>query len=415
MSLSLTDVAAADKSSSGLFAKVQSFIVLLNRQRVERTLHSASTSSPSSMPAMNQVSSFPPSTTYYSHDQQFLHPAPIRGRALVVNSSIQLLQTFLFFYHREPAVLICWTLGQQAFNACMILILDAWETYNDQNEWLVNQAFVVFTLLDRCGVHPLAGLAVRRISEGLAQLGMRKQAAETAHTQLQRQTSQQGMETPLPPDLTLDTSTLTNLAGDTLMGNTGMFLLEDSGLQAYVPSSFQPLAWNIAASGGGQSASSAHPSNPSQPPSPVIPTPSVPVSNVTVAPFPVMSQSYLPNTIPVTNSPYAVGLQPRMPNLPRHGVSRRPNTASQTRSTVRLSSHGQLIEDVGFATVNTLAMHTSDPQRPSPRQRYSSQDLAVAIPAGEATLGAARGDAFGARRLDRIPRNQQRRSGHGGR
>nr|OQO30941.1 hypothetical protein B0A51_04168 [Rachicladosporium sp. CCFEE 5018] len=117
-----------DVMAATLFAKVQSFIVLLNRQRVERAQHSTSES------PLTIQSSFTtkfPSTTYTPSTRggdSLLHPVPIRGRALVVNSSIHLLQTFLFFRHRNPAVLICWTLDQQAFNAAMILILDAWET-----------------------------------------------------------------------------------------------------------------------------------------------------------------------------------------------------------------------------------------------------------------------------------------------
>ena len=242
-------------NTQALFAKVQSFIILLNRQRVERSLNSASSGSPPAY-RYNQFSSttYTPSATNTSDN--LLHAAPIRGRAIVVNSSIHLLQTFLFFRHRHPAVLVCWTLGQQAFNAAMILVLDAWESGNDQNEWLVNQAFVVFTEMQTNGVHKLAELAVKRISDGLAQLGQRRQeranAATAASAAMSRRQSQQSHQPTTAstypqaqqqqqPALALDTSSRLDLSGDTVMGNTGMFLLEDSGLQAYIPPSFNPF------------------------------------------------------------------------------------------------------------------------------------------------------------------------------
>ncbi|KAI7353553.1 hypothetical protein KC354_g11466 [Hortaea werneckii] len=305
--------------SATLFAKVQSFLILLNRQRVERTRSAAmGGSSPEPMapppPRPPQPTTTSAPSSFAAHDQPF-HPAVVRGRALVVNSSVSLLHAFLFFQHRQPAVLICWTMGQQAFNASMILILDAWESENEANVWLVTQAYLLFKELETKGVHKLAKLAADRIQEGLEQINARREERKRAAAAAASRRSSQATHQPQPPQqhpqTMLDTATMSNWTHDSVMGNTGMFLLEDQGLQSYVQQPFSPLAWNMA--GGGQQ------SNPSQPPSPTIPN-VVPVSKVTAAPFPVMSPPYA--SIPVTNSPYAVGLQPRMPHAQHQPHSR---------------------------------------------------------------------------------------------
>ncbi|KAK3725935.1 hypothetical protein LTR37_000083 [Vermiconidia calcicola] len=264
--------------SATLFAKVQSFLILLNRQRNDRN--------------HGEGSPFSGSSAY--HDPH-LHRAPVRGRTLVINSSFHLLQTFMFFYHRNKAVLICWTMGQQAFNAAMILILDAWETDNDQNIWIVHQAYAVFVELHEKGVHKLAKLAMDRIFAGLQQLKHRSD--ERAMSRRPSTQASQQQATQMSPD----TASMADFMGDTVMGGTGMFLLEDSGLQSCPPQypTFRPLAWNL-------TTGSAHPSKSSNPPTPNIPSPIIPVSQITASPFPVMS------TAPVTQSPFAIGLQPRM-------------------------------------------------------------------------------------------------------
>lgn len=308
----------------------------MNRQRVERSLNSASSGSP---PAYTNFTSTTYTPSAADAADNLLHAAPIRGRAIVINSSIHLLQTFLFFRHRHPAVLVCWTLGQQAFNAAMILILDAWESGNDQNEWLVNQAFVVFTEMQTNGVHKLAELAVKRISDGLAQLGQRRQeranAAAAASAAMSRRQSQQSHPettaayTPVQqqPALTLDTSSLLDLSGDTVMGNTGMFLLEDSGLQTYIPQSFAPFNFALPTAAATYPYAPTHPGsttsrNPSDPPTPAHYSPPMqPVSNVTVAPFPTFNFNS-PAIVSTTNGPgpYAVGLQPRITAQRRVGT-----------------------------------------------------------------------------------------------
>ena len=226
----------------------------------------------------------------------------------------------------------------------MILLLDAWETNNEQNEWLINQAYVVFTELEKNGVHKLAKLAVAWISEGLLSLEQRRDvcasqravvrnqgSTSSAHHQHQQQQQQQ---------LTLDTASMTDWACDPVMGNTGMFLLEDPGLQPFTQSSqaFQPLGWQMA---GGSSASGRA----SNPPTPNIPSPTIPVSQVTAVPFPVTSPPYVPSTIPVTNAPFAVGLQPRIPTASSrkrrpNGLARRPSPQGKGRGSESSSQQG---------------------------------------------------------------------------
>ncbi|KXL49340.1 hypothetical protein M433DRAFT_64551 [Acidomyces richmondensis BFW] len=341
-------------TSAILYAKVQSFLILLNRQRVERTQNiSSENSSPGIMPHPQRPQAFATSAVHELHSSgdPALHPAAIRGRALVVNSSISLLKTFLFFRLRKPAVLICWTIGQQAFNACMILILDAWETGNDHNRWLLDSAYVVFQELHQNRVHKLAELAVQRISDGLAQLGNRK-----VERQYQAQSSCRQSPRQPPLTLTLDTATMTDWSKDAVMGNTGMFLLEDSGLQSFAPSPFHPLGWYMA--GNTQPADPCNTSNPG------IPSPIIPVSAVTAAPFPtVASPSFISAAIPVTNSPFAVGLQPRMPAM--HRIS-----ASSPHPQPISSAH----QDQPFSSVSPTAVeHLQSQQMQQDHSRHLMQ------------------------------------------
>jgi hypothetical protein len=87
----------------------------------------------------------------------------------VLASAEDLLDAFLFFYLRVPAALISWTMAQQAFNACMILLLDAMERMSvTPGAMKAEKAYVVFR--DLQSVHTLASLAVERISWGLKKL-----------------------------------------------------------------------------------------------------------------------------------------------------------------------------------------------------------------------------------------------------
>ena len=211
----------------------------------------------------------------------------------------------------------------------MILLLDALETETSTNDWLVEQAFVVFSELEQNGVHRLAELAVQRISEGLVKL---RQLRVDARQQmaLSRRASEQSQ-----PQLTLDTASMMDWTADSVMGTTGTFLLEDPGLQSYHPSAnpFRPLSWTMAnaATTTSHPSSSATQSVASTTP-PTMLSPVVPVSQVTATPFPIMttppfmSAAAAAAAIPVTNSPFAVGLQPRLTGLQQAQQQRRPSS-----------------------------------------------------------------------------------------
>ena len=289
-------------------------MILLNRQRQERTKNSVSAN------AQSRSRRSPSSEKVPSR-------APQRGRPLVINACVSILQAFMFFYHRQKAELICWTMCQQAFNASMILILDAWETSNEHNEWWINQAFVVFRELQSKDVHKLADLAVHRISSGLVMLEQKRQERAEDIMTVPRQQQQ--------PNLQLDTAAMTDFSGDAVMDNTGMFLLEDPGLQFY---NTQPT-WMMPVS--------AHPSHSSHSPTSDLLSPRTAGNEMSVAPFPAMHRP----TIPVTNSPYASGLQPHMPAA----RGRMPSQNSQYEV-----YHGTM----DFTPINT-AQH---PQQPRPLQ-----------------------------------------------
>jgi hypothetical protein len=186
-------------------------------------------------------------------------------------------------------MLICWTMGQQAFNAAMILLLDNLETGNDSNWWMVEQAYAVFVQLSKDGVHSLAQLAQERMYGIMEQIKQRDEERARRASDLMRQ-----------PMLAPDTAPMMDVGGDTVMSSTGMFLLEDHGLQSTATQypGFRSWGWTMAAE------SSAHPSNPSGPPTPEITSSMIPVSEISAAPFPVLA------TAPIT--PFAIGLQPRM-------------------------------------------------------------------------------------------------------
>ena len=236
--------------------------MLLNRQRDERTTScSPSTPAPTNPNTLAGIKSSTRAPSTPGGEDFRSRQAPFRGRPLVINSSVQVLQTFLFFHRRHPAVLVCWTIGQQAFNASMILLLDACEAENELNVWLVDEALKVFEELHQSGVHKLAELAVRRITEGTIIVNTRRQDRKTAasagaptttsaavswrssqHQYRQQQTFKYSPFSPdhrlyLPiPSLNATGPALVDCSSNTIMrstvmGATGMFLLEDPGVQ----------------------------------------------------------------------------------------------------------------------------------------------------------------------------------------
>jgi hypothetical protein len=289
-----------------------------------------------------------------------IHPAPLRGRSLVINSSIALVNAFMFFHYRKPEVLICWTMGQQCFNACMILILDAWEEENEQNLWLVNQAFAVFDELHKNGVHKLAELAVQKISNGLALLGQRREQ------QKRQAQASRGAAATYHPQLQIDTASLTDFQHDTVMGNTGMFLLEDTGLQSYVPAAFAPLGWNMAGS-------SAHPSARSDPISPNIPSPIIPVSQVTAAPFPVV-MSPLPPSSGSYDMPAYYQYQ-QQPQQRRH----RPSISPSSRQSLSPTAFTPINPNAPYQYQQQYQQHQQH-QHPQQQQQHFAPQQPVPYP-----------------------------------
>jgi hypothetical protein len=214
-----------------------------------------------------------------------ISPSKPRGRPLVISSSLCLLHAFVFVYQRLPAVLVYWTIGQQAFNGAMILLLDALETGDGTHIFRVEQTFVIFCELESKGVHNLAGLAKEHLSWGLEcwrrkqnndsemdTIGNEKEAKrnkvvneaydKTAETYMRRTGTGEIMrggvgaaatETGMPP---------LRACQDAVMGNIGMLLLEDPGLQSSAPEPFAPLSWNTV--GASQYQSSPIPPNPKQ-------------------------------------------------------------------------------------------------------------------------------------------------------
>ncbi|KAF2027732.1 hypothetical protein EK21DRAFT_71311, partial [Setomelanomma holmii] len=114
--------------------KAHTYLILLNRQRVDK--HATQT--------------------------QKANGSPLRGRALVLASSEEVVDAFLFLEEKVPAALISWTMGQQVFNSCMMIFLDAIEqrTLSSRSK-KAEKAFVIFQELGH--VHKLAGLAVERM------------------------------------------------------------------------------------------------------------------------------------------------------------------------------------------------------------------------------------------------------------
>lgn len=162
---------------------------------------------------------------------------------MVLQSSSALLTAFLYFFKHIQIALTDWTIGQQAFNACMILILDALETGDVRNIGKVEQGYMVFLELGKNHTHQLAELAVSRISEGLLRLKSMvesRSAASGIGSQPQGRNATPGILVKSEPsgDSTGDWNVDTNKPepsyyNESVMGSTGMFLLEDQSMRSF--------------------------------------------------------------------------------------------------------------------------------------------------------------------------------------
>jgi hypothetical protein len=233
------------------YCKIHSYLILLNRQRLEKppkypyaqtqTPSSSATMSPPSFQPVNVSGSLSASPTASTK-------TTLRGRALVISSSEYLLTAFNFFHHRLPAALICWSIGQQAFNSCMILILEALETCDFRLVEKVGSAYIVFKELEKNGVHKMASLAVERVALGLAEISRLKEQIRVsggdAAGVLRRMGEHKEGDIKMQGSAGSGATPFWKANRDTVMGNTGMILLEDPGLQSFVPEPFSPFTWN---------------------------------------------------------------------------------------------------------------------------------------------------------------------------
>lgn len=160
---------------------------------------------------------------------------PLRGRERVLASARALLDAFEFFHTRVRVAMICWTMGQQAFNASMILTLSllnpvpksaaaAEAARNDY--YLVHRTYSTFVEMHQKGIHRLAGVACSKLSALL----MKLHPPPSQFGGLYAHPTHTGPEE----------------KSDTVMGSTGMILLEDPGLQGFVDEEFSPLGFQFA-------------------------------------------------------------------------------------------------------------------------------------------------------------------------
>ncbi|KAL5119421.1 hypothetical protein ACEQ8H_002690 [Pleosporales sp. CAS-2024a] len=225
--------------------KAHTYLILLNRQRLDKfnaqSQHALNhTKAPMlTFRPVNRTPSSQASPTTASH-------LSLRGRGLVLASAADVLDGFIFFHIRVPAALVSWTMGQQAFNACMILLLDAIERASvTRGAMQAERALVVFKDLQK--VHSLATLAVERISWGVQKLHDVTRMATGGGAELPGCfASDNNMARAWNEAMHLHVPHV--MRKENAMGATGMFLLEDSGLQGFVPEAFTPIAWNL---GGG--------------------------------------------------------------------------------------------------------------------------------------------------------------------
>ncbi len=183
-----------DAQAGVLYAKTHNFLILLNRQRLENVRPN------SDLPSIDIVN------VASGRDAKQVP----RGRDRVLASCRALLVGFKFFQTRVRAALICWTMGQMAFNAAMILLLSMLETGDTQDLAAVQHTYSTFLEMNKLGIHKLAGQAVER-------LGIIMKEFRTGDP-----------------------------ANETVMGQQGMMLLEDPGLQGSMPESYSPISWEMA-------------------------------------------------------------------------------------------------------------------------------------------------------------------------
>jgi hypothetical protein len=233
-------VHVTDSSLTVSYCSIHNYIILLNRQRIENNRNS-----PDYRPRSPRFPHLGGASDYFL--EPTLHtpsPSPMmpRGRPLVIESCLALLDALQFFYKRVPSALVDWTIGQQAFNACMILLLDGIERESIEHIERVEKAYTIFVEMDKAEMHQLTELALSRIAEGLKCLRLQSETrkpsinAEAISPMGVPHAHHGASDNPFDWDMG---QRLRNhdFLHESVMGATGMFLLEDHGLQtsAYRP------------------------------------------------------------------------------------------------------------------------------------------------------------------------------------
>lgn len=183
-----------DAQAGVLHAKIHNCLILLNQQRMENPGH----------PSTNDSTELPDTPLTASNGY---YP---RGRARVLDSCRALLTAFEYFQTRLPAAMICWAMGQMAFNAAMILMLSMLETREDTDLRVIQHTYTAFIDMNKLGIHKLAGAAVERLGSLMKDLHSEETIKEK------------------------------------VMGQQGMILLENPGLQGLAPDGFSPLNFQMA-------------------------------------------------------------------------------------------------------------------------------------------------------------------------
>ncbi|CAE7031588.1 hypothetical protein PTNB85_04233 [Pyrenophora teres f. teres] len=204
------------------YCKMNTYLILLNRQRVEKQAHSSATfNNIGTMSAFTAVNHTP---------------------SILIASSEDIISAFLFFHRREPSALVDWTIGQQAFNSCMILLLDAIErrtiTYGSSK---AEEALHVFKILKSNHVHIFAGCAVDKIEKGFKEL--HDTITQTNDPDYQARVQQWNNK--IISGTRQDKAMLGSGGVETVMGRTGMLLIEGADLQAFVKEEFSPTSWDM--------------------------------------------------------------------------------------------------------------------------------------------------------------------------
>ena len=185
-----------DAQASLLHAETHNLLILLNRQRTEKEKDRRESTSHRFVRVNSNANHLP------------------RGRERVLQSCRALLMGFEFVKTRCEAALMCWTIGQMAFNAAMLLTLSMLETGETNDLLPVQHVYSTFLDMNKLGIHKLAGAAVDRLG--------------TLMKEFRSEDS----------------------ANQSVMGQQGMMLLEDPGLPVTsLPEGFEPT--NDQMAGGG--------------------------------------------------------------------------------------------------------------------------------------------------------------------